>query len=127
MSAVSRQRVVFTDVVLSLSMIAVGAGMWMDRAGDAWPAVIAAPVLAVLVVPFVAAVDRRRVSKVGMATAVVGFFAAILLVGVAGGPVAAVWGAATVGAGVGMVAYRLYFGVVRPIPPGRLEQARRSG
>ncbi|MFC7027019.1 hypothetical protein ACFQJ5_04650 [Halomicroarcula sp. GCM10025324] len=122
-----------TKVLLTDGFVAVLglAQVWLNvDDGVAWP--LAVLFAAVTVVAAYAGehgfVDRLPGSGFGRTVALVVVGGAAIL---AGGfvfgpdPVTSVLLAALAGLGAGILCYRTYFGVVRPVPAARLERARR--
>jgi hypothetical protein len=63
--------------------------------------------------------------RIGVATVALGLAVLVLVAGFGRWPTAAVDGVYSVvfALGIGRTAYRLYYGIVRPVPPYRLEKA----
>jgi hypothetical protein len=123
-----RTKVLLTDGFVACLGL---AQVWLNiDHGVSWPL---APVFAVVTAVVVYAeehgvTDRLPGSKFGLGVALVVVVGAAML---AGGyvfgpdPMESVLLASMAGLGVGILCYRTYFGVVRPIPAARRERARR--
>lgn len=122
------RRVVLTDVGLGVLCVALGLLYAGPAAVPYWWLV---PVTAVVTAGLTWADDHGAVgSEWAVITVVAAFGATLLVLGfVAGSDLVstAVVPTVLVGLGAGAVPYRVYFGLVRPVPEGRLGGAHERG
>ena len=124
-----RTKVLLTDGFVACLGL---AQVWLNiDDGVSWPfaAVFAVVTVVVVYAEEHGVTDRLPGSKFGWGVALVVVVGAAILAGgfVFGpGPMESVLLASMAGLGVGILCYRTYFGVVRPVPTARLERARRG-
>lgn len=123
----ARRKVLLTDLAVGLASVANGLFFGSAAAVDLW---WVGGLVAVGGGGLAWATEHGVLGERATILLVAAFGLAMLGLGVSGLAELAETGVipvTLVGIGVGIVAYRVYYGVVRPVPASRLEGARRRG